>query len=91
MLLAFTCGTGTNTTILICNLTLQNSKKYFKRGELLAKEQEEYLQKFGQSNKETEEEKQQEEKREKSNEVILQFFDFYTKVPIKILMSGQLM
>ncbi|CAH0723665.1 unnamed protein product, partial [Brenthis ino] len=39
---------------------LNSSKKYFKRGELLAKEQEEYFKKYGPSNKETEESKKTE-------------------------------
>ncbi|CAG9787173.1 unnamed protein product [Diatraea saccharalis] len=43
---------------------LDNNKKYFKRGELLAKEQEEYWQKCGQQNKESENEDIKEDKTE---------------------------
>ncbi|XP_063632841.1 pre-mRNA-splicing factor 18 [Cydia splendana] len=46
---------------------LNANKKYFKRGDLLAKEQEEYFKKYGQSSKKAEEDKRDtEEKREKA-------------------------
>ncbi|XP_049871146.1 DNA helicase MCM9 [Pectinophora gossypiella] len=46
---------------------LDNNKKYFKRGELLEKEKEEYLKKYGPQSKEPEHNKEAEDKKEKAN------------------------